>query len=50
MKSLAMYENPSSNPLQEVCFGFQVANFESKSYPERRLWLRKLYTRKFDQL
>ena len=29
-KSLTNYENPSNNPLQEACSGFQIAAFDSK--------------------
>ncbi len=30
MKSLTNCENPSSNPLQEACYGFPIANFTLK--------------------
>jgi hypothetical protein len=31
LKSLANYENPSSNALQEACSGFQTAACDSKN-------------------
>jgi hypothetical protein len=33
MKSLSNWENPSSHPLQEAYFGFQIAGFGSKTVP-----------------
>jgi hypothetical protein len=37
LKSVATFENPSSNSLQEACSGFQVAACDSKSRSKSRL-------------
>ncbi len=45
MKSLirTYCENPSSNPIQEACYGFPIFACDSKSCFESRLWSWKLF-------
>jgi hypothetical protein len=37
LKPVTNTENPSSNPLQEACSGFQVAACDAKRFFENRL-------------